>query len=126
MRGQIAQSANTHMMKIGSSVDCKEWWHEKCSSYEGNEHLYTTTAKFQSAYSWPHVLRTLTRHVGNFFHSFLESLFQLMGSAANDEDYTGDSPNGVEKEIEASNLLSKTASDLQEFERHPCEPMESF
>ncbi|GBM89923.1 hypothetical protein AVEN_73909-1 [Araneus ventricosus] len=23
------------MMKIGSSVDYKEWWHEKCSSYEG-------------------------------------------------------------------------------------------
>ncbi|GBN03380.1 hypothetical protein AVEN_6109-1 [Araneus ventricosus] len=34
------------MMKIGSSVDCKEWWHEKCSSYEGSEHLYATTAKF--------------------------------------------------------------------------------
>ncbi|GBN30471.1 hypothetical protein AVEN_42033-1 [Araneus ventricosus] len=46
MRGQIAQAANTHIMKIGSSMDCKEWWHEKCSSYEGSEHLYATTAKF--------------------------------------------------------------------------------
>ncbi|GBN15681.1 hypothetical protein AVEN_194069-1 [Araneus ventricosus] len=46
MRGQIAQTANTHMMKIGPSVDCKEWWNEKCSSYEGSEHLYETTAKF--------------------------------------------------------------------------------
>ncbi|GBM64794.1 hypothetical protein AVEN_10216-1 [Araneus ventricosus] len=61
MRGQIAQSANTHMMKIGSSVDCKEWWREKCSSYEGSEHLYATTAKFSGcvllasrpAYSYP-------------------------------------------------------------------------
>ncbi|GBN81351.1 hypothetical protein AVEN_229843-1 [Araneus ventricosus] len=46
MRGQIALAANTHMMKIGSSVDCKELWHEKCSSYEGREHLYATTANF--------------------------------------------------------------------------------
>ncbi|GBO20448.1 hypothetical protein AVEN_239976-1 [Araneus ventricosus] len=61
MREQIAQAANTHMMKIGSSVDCKEWWHEKCSSYEGSEHLYATTAKFSArvlldsrpAYSYP-------------------------------------------------------------------------
>ncbi|GBO30661.1 hypothetical protein AVEN_252715-1 [Araneus ventricosus] len=61
MRGQIAQAANTHMMKIGSSVDCKEWWHEKCSSYEDSEHLYATTAKFSGcvlldshpAYSYP-------------------------------------------------------------------------
>ncbi|GBM91923.1 hypothetical protein AVEN_132273-1 [Araneus ventricosus] len=61
MRGQIAQAANTHIMKIGSSLDCKEWWHEKCSSYEGSEHLYATTAKFSGcvlmasrpAYSYP-------------------------------------------------------------------------
>ncbi|GBM63536.1 hypothetical protein AVEN_232684-1 [Araneus ventricosus] len=61
MRGQIAQAANTHMMKIGTNVDCKEWWHEKCSSYEGSEHLYATTAKFSGcvlldsrpAYSYP-------------------------------------------------------------------------
>ncbi|GBM78169.1 hypothetical protein AVEN_161842-1 [Araneus ventricosus] len=46
MRRQIAQAANTHMIKIGSSVDCKEWWHEKCSTYEGSQHLYATTAKF--------------------------------------------------------------------------------
>ncbi|GBL86803.1 Cdc42 [Araneus ventricosus] len=40
---------------------CKEWWHEECSSYEGSEHLYVTTAKFSGyvplasrpAYSYP-------------------------------------------------------------------------
>ncbi|GBM27153.1 hypothetical protein AVEN_202361-1, partial [Araneus ventricosus] len=61
MRGQIAQAASTHIMKIGSSVDYKEWWHEKYSNYEGSEHLYAITAKFSEcvllasrpAYSYP-------------------------------------------------------------------------
>ncbi|GBM33976.1 hypothetical protein AVEN_53839-1 [Araneus ventricosus] len=64
MRGQSAQAANTHMMKIGSSVDCKEWWHEKCSSYEGSEHLYATTAKFSGCVLLDSRPATLTRHVG--------------------------------------------------------------
>ncbi|GBL88715.1 hypothetical protein AVEN_195687-1 [Araneus ventricosus] len=46
MRGQIGQAANAYMMEIEFSVDCKEWWHEKCSSYEGSEHLSVTIAKF--------------------------------------------------------------------------------
>ncbi|GBM91315.1 hypothetical protein AVEN_55991-1 [Araneus ventricosus] len=56
------------MMKIGSSVNYKEWWHEKCSSYEGSEHLYAITAKF-SGWTWTRVLRTPTRHVGNLVES---------------------------------------------------------
>ncbi|GBM05580.1 hypothetical protein AVEN_159635-1, partial [Araneus ventricosus] len=65
MRGQYAQAANKHMMKIGCSVDyVRSGGMRNVPATKAVEHLYATTAKFSDAYSWPHVLRTLTRHVG--------------------------------------------------------------
>ncbi|GBN47716.1 hypothetical protein AVEN_126570-1, partial [Araneus ventricosus] len=53
------------MMMIGSSVDyVRSGGMRNGPVTKAVEHLYATPVNFQSAYSWPHVLRTFTRHVG--------------------------------------------------------------
>ncbi|GBN36716.1 hypothetical protein AVEN_232663-1 [Araneus ventricosus] len=47
MRGQYAQAANKHMMKIGSSVDyVRSGGMRNVPVTKAVEHLYATTAKF--------------------------------------------------------------------------------
>ncbi|GBM53305.1 hypothetical protein AVEN_219246-1, partial [Araneus ventricosus] len=49
---------------IGSSVDyVRSGGMRNVPVTNAVEHLYATTDKF-SGWSWPHVLRTLTHHVG--------------------------------------------------------------
>ncbi|GBM14594.1 hypothetical protein AVEN_34998-1 [Araneus ventricosus] len=75
MRGKYAQAANKHMMMIGCSVDyVRSGGKKNVQVTKAMEHLYATTAKFSGAYSWPHVVRTLTHHVG--FNSFADNVSQ--------------------------------------------------
>ncbi|GBN85095.1 hypothetical protein AVEN_237949-1, partial [Araneus ventricosus] len=62
MRGQYAQAANTHIMKIGSRVDyVRSGGMRNVPVTKAVEHLYATTAKFSGcvllasryAYSYP-------------------------------------------------------------------------
>ncbi|GBN79047.1 hypothetical protein AVEN_230157-1 [Araneus ventricosus] len=53
------------MMMIGSSVDyVRSAGMRNVPVTKAVEHLYATTAKFSGCVLLPHVLRTLTRHVG--------------------------------------------------------------
>ncbi|GBL83385.1 hypothetical protein AVEN_110692-1 [Araneus ventricosus] len=65
MRGQYSQAANTHMMKIGCSVDyVRSGGMRNVPVTKAVSICMRLLINFQGAYSWPHVLRTLTHHVG--------------------------------------------------------------
>ncbi|GBM74296.1 hypothetical protein AVEN_20303-1 [Araneus ventricosus] len=65
MRGQYSQTANTHMMKIGCSVDyVRSGGMRNVSVTKAVSICRRLLLNFQGACSWPHVLLTLTRHVG--------------------------------------------------------------
>ncbi|GBM99098.1 hypothetical protein AVEN_86283-1 [Araneus ventricosus] len=87
MRGQIAQAANTHMIKIGSSVNCKEWWHENVPVTKAVSFCMRLLLNFQGAYSWPHILRTLTCHVGE--PSFFVKVVKFVAKSPNGRKVRG-------------------------------------
>ncbi|GBN80810.1 hypothetical protein AVEN_32821-1, partial [Araneus ventricosus] len=64
MRGQIAQAVNTHIMKIGSSVIVSSGGMRNVPVTKAVSICIGLLLNYQDAYSWTHVLRTLTRHVG--------------------------------------------------------------
>ncbi|GBN27719.1 hypothetical protein AVEN_201054-1 [Araneus ventricosus] len=75
MRGQYSQAANTHMMKIGSSVDyVRGGGMRNVPVTKAVEHLYATTDKFSGcvllasrpAYSYP-PRRCFTRKANNVY-----------------------------------------------------------
>ncbi|GBM29069.1 hypothetical protein AVEN_233241-1 [Araneus ventricosus] len=87
MRGQYAQAAYKHMMKIGCIVDyVRSGGMRNAPVTKAVEHLYAATAKFSGTLSWPHVLRT--RHVG-YMRLFYDEL-RHFGQWSDVEDDTCD------------------------------------